>query len=220
MNPLCEVMTATPRRALRRNRAGIQPSRSKTIARAGSPGAGAVRSGASARSAPSTSRAGRMSASSACVMVGSGALFRHRKGLPPRALIQWLVEAGRQSLWRATECLGSLPLRPEEIFTCPSTHSVAQTFGSPASQASARDDCQSRTRWASCPRARTLRRRVFASRQRSSPRMQPRRADRGADRIVAIEARCTERTDQIRANLRVNTVHPELGLAVSILISP
>ena len=88
LKPLCQVITATPRRARRLNSAGLQPSRSKTSVRAGSPASGAVRSGASGPSMPSFSSAGRMSASSAWVMVGSSALFRHRKGLPPSALIQ------------------------------------------------------------------------------------------------------------------------------------
>ena len=45
LKPLCQVITATPRRARRLNSAGLQPSRSKTSVRAGSSTSGAVRSG-------------------------------------------------------------------------------------------------------------------------------------------------------------------------------
>ena len=87
-----------------------------------------------------------------------------------------LVEAGRQSLWRATGMLGQLALAAGRDLHVPSTHSVAQTFGSPASQASARDDCQSRTRWHRAPGPGPCGAGSSPPDNGPAPRMQPRRA--------------------------------------------
>ncbi len=123
-NPLCQAITAILRRARRANSAGLQRSNT-SVSAAASP---LARSGAPA----GRSSAGRMSCSSACVMVGS--LCRHRSGLPPSALTQQLIKAGRQSC--DTKCFCRRPLRPEYTFTCSSTDSVARPRSRPARPAS------------------------------------------------------------------------------------
>ena len=78
---LCQVSTATPRRARRLNRAGLQPSRSKTRVTAGVPGRGRS-------STPSRSSAGTTSCSRARTNFGSNGLCRQSSGWPPSALTQ------------------------------------------------------------------------------------------------------------------------------------